>query len=198
MKKNRPKEENSFCEVEHKPHKSTPENIPVFLVLAVILLAVNFTAGYRHLLQKKVLSAPDEAATVKFVWFTGSPDHVAGLYQESPGQLKNQFPEINLLLSQQPADNINSLITAVKFDSDKPTIAALPPEVADVFFQPISINQADEDILASLPGIGPTLAEKIVSRRSRIGPFRSKEELLQVAGIGPKKFEALVEHITID
>ena len=70
--------------------------------------------------------------------------------------------------------------------------------MANIFLKPIPINRADKIILTSLPGIGPSLAERIVMRRNQQGPFRSKEELLQVTGIGPKKFAALVEHITID
>jgi competence protein ComEA len=70
--------------------------------------------------------------------------------------------------------------------------------VANIFFQPIPINRADKDILTSLPGIGPVLAERIMQRRNQHGFFKSKDELLQVTGIGPKKFAALVDNITLD
>ena len=55
----------------------------------------------------------------------------------------------------------------------------------------IDINQADESRLESLPGIGPSLAAAIVEHRERQGPFRSVEDLLDVAGIGPAKLAQL-------
>lgn len=55
----------------------------------------------------------------------------------------------------------------------------------------IDINQADESRLESLPGIGPSLAAAIVEHREREGPFRSVDELLDVAGIGPAKLAQL-------
>ena len=90
------------------------------------------------------------------------------------------------------------MVSAVILDPAKVRIIALPPNVANIFFQPIPINRADKTVLTSLPGIGPVLAEKIVERRKQHGPFRSKADLMHVGGIGPKKFGALVEHITID
>jgi competence protein ComEA len=55
----------------------------------------------------------------------------------------------------------------------------------------IDINQADERRLESLPGIGPSLAAAIVEHREREGPFRSVDDLLDVAGIGPAKLTQL-------
>jgi DNA uptake protein ComE-like DNA-binding protein len=37
-----------------------------------------------------------------------------------------------------------------------------------------------------------------MQRRNQHGLFKSKDELLQVTGIGPKKFAALVDNITLD
>jgi len=74
----------------------------------------------------------------------------------------------------------------------------LPPAVANIFFEPISINRAGKEILSTLPGIGPMLAERIVLRREAKGPFRSKDELLHISGIGPKKFARLVDTIILD
>ncbi len=56
---------------------------------------------------------------------------------------------------------------------------------------PLNINTADAEALQALPGIGPTLAEQIVADRQAHGPFQTKEELLRVPGIGPKRFQRI-------
>jgi competence protein ComEA len=56
----------------------------------------------------------------------------------------------------------------------------------------VSINTATPEQLATLPGIGPALAGRIVQWREQHGRFTAVEELLEVSGIGPAKYEALV------
>jgi len=55
----------------------------------------------------------------------------------------------------------------------------------------IDVNQADWPELALLPGIGETLAKRIVRSREQDGPFRCHDELRRVPGIGPKTLEAI-------
>lgn len=55
----------------------------------------------------------------------------------------------------------------------------------------VNINTAGKEELERLPGIGPTLARRILDYREAHGGFRSVEELRKVSGIGPKKFEEL-------
>lgn len=50
---------------------------------------------------------------------------------------------------------------------------------------PVPINRATAAELECLPGIGPSLAARIVEDRTRRGPFREVKELERVAGIGP-------------
>lgn len=63
------------------------------------------------------------------------------------------------------------------------------PQVSPFFFRPIPINSCDKDLLITVSGIGPTLAENILATRSSIGVFRSKDDLLQVPGIGNVRME---------
>jgi competence protein ComEA len=60
----------------------------------------------------------------------------------------------------------------------------------------IDINSAPEAGLMNLPGIGPTLAARIVEEREK-GPFRSVDDLDRVAGIGPKTVAKLRPYATI-
>jgi competence protein ComEA len=60
------------------------------------------------------------------------------------------------------------------------------PQVAS--FQ-VDINQADWPELIQLPGIGPTLARRIIDSRQTNGPFLNHDDLLRVRGIGPRTLE---------
>ena len=56
---------------------------------------------------------------------------------------------------------------------------------------PLELNTASAADLEALPGIGPALAQTIVTYRTAHGPFRTIDDLLQVSGIGLKKLENL-------
>jgi uncharacterized protein len=53
----------------------------------------------------------------------------------------------------------------------------------------VDVNTASPALLAHVAGIGPRLAEAIVAYRDANGPFRSRRQLLDVPGLGPKSFE---------
>ncbi len=60
----------------------------------------------------------------------------------------------------------------------------------------ININTADVDLLSTLPGIGPTLAQRIVDYRDTYGDFVFIEDIMYVPGIASEKFEAIKDLIT--
>jgi protein Tex len=53
----------------------------------------------------------------------------------------------------------------------------------------VELNTASAQLLGYVAGIGKALAKKIVVHRDGHGAFRSRAELLEVAGLGPKAFE---------
>lgn len=55
----------------------------------------------------------------------------------------------------------------------------------------LDINQADWPEFSVLPGIGETLARRIVESRSIDGPFADVDQLQRVSGIGPKTLETI-------
>jgi len=61
----------------------------------------------------------------------------------------------------------------------------------------LDLNRATSAELQKLPGIGPTLAQRIVEARQRRGGFASAEDLKRVPGIGEKKFEAIRDLVTV-
>lgn len=61
----------------------------------------------------------------------------------------------------------------------------------------MNINTAKAPELENLPGIGPSLAQKIIDYRQANGPFLSIEDLLNVSGIGPAKLDQIKDLISI-
>jgi len=61
----------------------------------------------------------------------------------------------------------------------------------------IDINRASAAELDELPGIGPTLAERIVRWRTDHGPFTSTGQLRDVSGIGERVFQALADLVVV-
>ena len=64
--------------------------------------------------------------------------------------------------------------------------------------EPIDPNAASASELELLPGIGPTLARRIVEDRLAHGPYGRVEELTRVRGIGPRTLARLQTHLRID
>lgn len=60
----------------------------------------------------------------------------------------------------------------------------------------VNVNVASVEELVRLPGIGPSLAQAIVERRTR-SPFQRPEELRDVKGIGDRLYERLKDQITV-
>ena len=62
----------------------------------------------------------------------------------------------------------------------------------------ININTADEEMLATLPGIGEVKAAAIVQYRKDNGDFKSPEDIVLVKGIGQIIFEKLSKEIIVE
>lgn len=60
----------------------------------------------------------------------------------------------------------------------------------------VNLNTADEAQLTTLPGIGPSLARRIIQYRQQ-KLFQRVEELQQVSGIGPAKFRRLADQVEV-
>jgi competence protein ComEA len=61
----------------------------------------------------------------------------------------------------------------------------------------ININTAPQEVLETLPEIGPKTAENIITYRQNEGFFTSIEEIQKVPGIGPATYEAIKDRITV-
>jgi competence ComEA-like helix-hairpin-helix protein len=63
--------------------------------------------------------------------------------------------------------------------------------------RPLDINAANATQLTTLPGVGPSTAGAIVAYRTEHGKFAAPEDLMNVKGIGPKKFESLRKFVWV-
>jgi competence protein ComEA len=61
----------------------------------------------------------------------------------------------------------------------------------------VNINSATLEQLQSLPGIGPATAKNIVEHRTKVGKFTRIEEIINVKGIGEKKFLKIKDRLVI-
>lgn len=62
----------------------------------------------------------------------------------------------------------------------------------------VNINTAPTEELVRLPQVGPVIANKIVEYRNNHGPFRRIDDLMNVKGIGIKKFTSMKPFICVD
>lgn len=61
----------------------------------------------------------------------------------------------------------------------------------------ISINDSTKEQLMSLPGIGDKTADLIIKYREENNGFKFIEELMNIKGIGEKKFEKIKDRISL-
>ena len=61
----------------------------------------------------------------------------------------------------------------------------------------VNINTATQTELETLPGIGPSIALKIINYRKENGKFSKIEDIKNVSGIGDSKFESIKKFITV-
>jgi competence protein ComEA len=61
----------------------------------------------------------------------------------------------------------------------------------------VNLNTASIEQLQTLPGIGPSLAKTILDYRTKSGKFTRIEELLNVKGMGEKKFQKIKDRLVV-
>ena len=61
----------------------------------------------------------------------------------------------------------------------------------------VNINNASQTELETLPGIGPSLALKIINYRNENGKFKVIDDIKNVSGIGENKYKELEKYITV-
>jgi len=101
---------------------------------------------------------------------------------------------------QVPPVAVDSLVAQPAVHTAGPSLGANTPAdepASPSAKNPLDINNASQQALKRLPGIGPALSERIIEYRSTQRPFQRVEELERVSGIGPKTLADLRPMIQI-
>ncbi len=68
----------------------------------------------------------------------------------------------------------------------------------DIAPHSIPLNKANEEALAKLPGVGKVTAQRILLYRSKRGSFRDVREVMNIQGIGEKKFNQMAQYLRLN
>lgn len=151
--------------------------------------------------------AAGEAAAVVVVHVVGSVLHPGVYTLPQPSRVADAIASAGGPLSSADLTALN--LARVLTDGEQVYVPAIGETAADVMAGgagggsaiaadgTVNINTASVTELETLPGVGPSTAEKIVSDREANGPFSAPEDLMRVPGIGPKKFEALKDLVSV-
>jgi competence protein ComEA len=82
--------------------------------------------------------------------------------------------------------------TGMSAQSKTPT-----PKATATATAPINLNTATAEQLATIPGVGAKMAERIIDYRQKNGGFKKVEDLMNVSGVGEKSFLKMKPLITV-
>jgi competence protein ComEA len=145
-------------------------------------------------------AAPDEPCELT-VYVAGAVRHPGVVRLEEGSRVVEAIEEAGGPLPDADLESLN-LAQQVQ-DGQKITVPGQGQSVGEVEAVTagaggkVSINQASARELEELPGIGPTLAGRIIAYREKTGGFKSIEELRQVSGIGEKKYAEIEELVEL-
>lgn len=148
----------------------------VVIVIGSLVIRLRYNPG--HSLE---ISMPPDTNIEGIIYLGGAVTN-PGLYPFN----KNDSIQVLLQAAGGPTDSAN--MSGLKLYVT-PTGNAGP--------QKIDINRAETWLLEALPGIGETLAQRIVSYRVENGPFRTTSELLKVPRLGNTTYERIRNLITV-
>ena len=77
------------------------------------------------------------------------------------------------------------------------SVSVLAQKSAPVPSEKINLNSANTEQLQSLPGIGPAIAKNILEYRAKVGKFNKIEEIINVKGVGEKKFQKIKDRLVV-
>lgn len=163
--------------------------------------------GLYRFQQRIGLTAPEFRAVIVFIgllvtgsvienWRSRAAPIDPAIYAESDAYFRERAVMAGLRATSDTsaAETDTSTVPLIAMDAEP--AGGLPNPAPDN--GRVDLNSADAHTLQRLPGIGPALAERIVTFRIRNGPFLFAEDLLMVRGIGKKTLERLAPLITVD
>ncbi|MDH4067957.1 MAG: helix-hairpin-helix domain-containing protein [Dehalococcoidia bacterium] len=160
----------------------------VYLFITIFLLIAAIAGGIMLGMQRS-RNQPVEIVLSQ----TEPPEQAGELYVDGAVANPGIYP-------WQDDDTLQTLLSdvGVEAEADLSRIEIyIPREGEEQSPQKIDINRAEPWLLEALPGIGETLAQRIIDYRGTNGPFKRIEDLLKVSGIGLATFENMKDLITV-
>jgi comEA protein len=77
------------------------------------------------------------------------------------------------------------------------SVSVLAQKSGPAVTEKVNLNTATVEQLRTLPGIGPAMAKLIVEHRTKAGKFTRIEEIMNIKGIGEKKFQKIKDRLTV-
>ena len=180
---------------------STKNFFIAFGIILLISLAILFFIGLGED-ETPPLEPPSSPVKKISVYLSGQVKNISVVELEDDGTLKlvDAVNAAGGLTEFADADAVN--LAAPLTDGQHihiPTkeIFLLPQDISAASSDLVNINTADAEKLATLKGIGPALAQRIIDYREQNGAFKTIDEIKNVRGIGDKKFAAFKDKITI-
>ena len=104
--------------------------------------------------------------------------------------IQKLIPDSTAMLEENQYDlqaDLTSLYSIEKDQQDRGERRLIPTEFTPFLFEKMDINQADKELLMTVKGIGPKLAESIIQSRLDHGRFEEIEDFLNIKGVGSKR-----------
>ena len=110
-------------------------------------------------------------------------------------------------ISTVMARMLNALETAVEDDGTRfideglDDVPTLPPETPAPRMEKarnkVDLNTVDAWVLTAIPGVGETIAQRVIAYRQAHGSFVDVRELMRVDGIGEKLYGVMLEYVEV-
>lgn len=147
------------------------------ITISALLICLVFTSSFFMLKEPKANVNPEQYAQLEEIFAEKS----RSVQQERDLIMARYQPAV-------PESQPQAAIAVTRPDTVKPDTTKNNEEGTS---EPININTANSEQLQELPGIGPAYAQRILEWRDENGDFTSKEQLLEIRGIGEKRLEAI-------
>jgi len=163
----------------------TKKEIRVVLFLVIVFTSGIVIKNYKYIFGESNMKRFDYTASDREFSDLSRREEGNRIYDAFDSNEKNPESVNELVLKLVNAD-----------DSIKRVMKSEEFENASVnFHERVNINSASKDELTDLPGIGESTADKIIIYREERNGFKKPEEIMNIKGIGKKKFHKLKEFI---
>lgn len=202
--------------IENKKNKIKIVAVPVLVIAAVLFFWLNsgsdeikIDEGNSSAIEEDGVSQQEVNSTQSHLYVDiGGEVMKPGVYEVSDGtRLFEVIDKAGGLTEDADIDGINRAETVQ--DGQKIMIGRHgenPDEnrdsysannVTDSGEDKVNINTADAAALQTIPGIGPSKADRIIEYRESEGKFNEIDDIKNISGIGNKTFESIKEYITV-